>query len=269
VDFDYRLPDTDEPVITVRRTALGRILVFADAVRVPGRAGVHEVRAADGQAHKLKVVGAWTGLRVIADGWDTPLEPPVPLWARALVLLPLSLVVGGLVGATFGAIGVAVNSVIGRSSMPSGPRAVAMIVVLALGVAGWVGAGIALTGLAPARVSYATGTCLEGISASTDLVSHAPASVACGTAHDGEVVGTFDAADGAYPGETGLRDDAARQCPPLFASYVEIDFKASTLDILPLVPTQVAWQAGTREVSCVALTTDGSKLTGSVKGTAK
>ena len=41
------------------------------------------------------------------------------------------------------------------------------------------------------------------------------------------------------------------------------------LDILPVVPTQVAWQAGAREISCVALTTDGSKLTGSVRGTAR
>ncbi len=48
-----------------------------------------------------------------------------------------------------------------------------------------------------------------------------------------------------------------------------LDFGASRLDILPVVPTQVAWEAGVREVSCVALTTDKSKLTGSVKGSAR
>ena len=94
----------------------------------------------------------------------------------------------------------------------------------------------------------------------------------CSSAHDGEVVGSFDvqaAAGAAYPGTGALQTAASQGCPPRFADYVGIAFEASRLNILPVVPTQVAWQAGTREVSCVALTTDGTKLTGSVKGTAR
>jgi len=268
VDVDYRLPGTDEPAITIGRRALGGIRVRVDGVALRGRRSVYQVPGADGEVHLLRVTGAWTGLRAIAGGADTALEPPVPLWARILTFLPLMLVVGGLVGATLGVIGAALNGVIGRSPLRLPARVVAMLLVTVLATAGWLGVGALLTGVGSARVSYATGTCLEGITATTDLVSQAPRSVDCGTAHDGEVVGTFNLdAAAVYPGDTGLQAAAGQGCPPLFAAYVGIDFTASRLDILPVVPTQVAWQAGTREISCVAVTTDGSKLTGSVKGT--
>jgi hypothetical protein len=142
-----------------------------------------------------------------------------------------------------------------------------MVLVLVLGLGGWIGAGMLLTGVSSARVSYKTGTCLEGITPSTDLVSQAPKTVDCATAHDAEVVGTFNVEQVAYPGDKGLLGAANGQCPGLFAAYVGIAFDASRLDILPVVPTEIAWEAGAREVSCVALTTDGTKLTGSVKGT--
>ena len=270
MDFDYRLPGTDEPAITIRRTAIGGIHVQVDGAPLKGRGGVFEVPGADGDVHRLKVAGAWTGLRAIADGWDTALEPRVPLWARILVFLPLLLVVGGLVGATLGVIGAALNGVIGRSPLRLAVRVVAMVLVAAVAIGGWLGIGAALTGVGSARVSYATGTCLEGITSSTDIVSQAPKTIDCGTAHDGEVVGTFNLDPAAaYPGDRGLQSAAGQGCPPRFAAYVGIDFTASRLDILPVIPTQVAWQAGTREISCVALTTDGTKLTGSVKGSGK
>jgi hypothetical protein len=99
MDFDYRLPGTDEPAITIRRSAAGRIALLVDGVRTRGRGGVYEVPDTEGAVHLVEVTGAWTGLRAIADGWDTPIEPPVPLWSRLLILLPLVLVAGGLVGA--------------------------------------------------------------------------------------------------------------------------------------------------------------------------
>jgi len=243
-----------------------------DGARVKGRSGVHEVPGREGQVHLVKVTGAWSGLRAIADGWDTALEPPVPLWSRILIVVPLLLIIGGVIGATLGLIATGVNATIGRSPIRLPIRIVAMVLVTVLAAAGWVGVGAALTSVGGARVSYATGTCLEGIGSSTDLVAQSPKTVDCGTAHDGEVVGTFDvqAVQGtAYPGSDALQTAAGSGCPPRFADYVGVAFTSSKLDILPVVPTQVAWQAGTREISCVAVTTDGTKLTGSVKGTAK
>lgn len=267
MDFDYRLPDTEVPAITVRRSALGRISVLVDGAPSKGRDGVHEIAGSDGTPHYIRVVGAWTGLRVIGDGWDTALESARPLWSLALIFAPLFLVIGGLIGATLGVIGVGVNAAIARTALRLPLRVVAMLLVVALGLAGWIGAGAFLTGVSSARVSYRTGTCLEGITPSTDLVSQAPATVDCGTAHDAEVVGTFNVEGSAYPGDRGLLDVARQQCPGLFASYVGVAFDQSRLDILPVVPTQIAWEAGSREVSCVALTQDGTKLTGPIKGT--
>jgi len=272
VDFDYRLPGTDEPEITIRRTALGGIRVLVDGVRVRGRAGVHEVLGPDGQIHLVRVTGAWTGLRAIADGWDTALEPAVPLWARSLVFTPILLIIGGVVGASLGIIATGLNTAIGRLPLRLPFRVVAMLLVTVLATAGWVGVGVALTSVGGARVSYETGTCLNGITSKTDLVAQSPTTVECGSAHDGEVVGTFNveaASTMPYPGTNALQTAAGEGCPPRFADYVGIDFTSSRLNILPVVPTQVAWEAGTREISCVALTIDGTKLTGSVKGTAK
>ncbi len=268
MDFDYRLPDTEEPAITIRRTTAGRIGLLVDGVAVAGRSGVFEVPDSTGQIHLVKVTGAWTGLRAIADGWDTPLEPAVPLWSRLLILLPLLLVVGGLVGLMLGAVAAALNAIVGRSSADIRKRAAVMVLLTVLAAAGWAAAGAALTSVPATRVSYATGTCLNGIAPGIDLVSQAPTTVDCSTAHDAEVVGTYNADPApSYPGESSLMTSAAYQCPTLFKDYVGTDFGSSKLDILPVVPTEIAWAAGTREISCVAITTDGSKLTGSVRGT--
>jgi hypothetical protein len=241
VDYDYRLPGTESPAITIRRTTLGSVAVFVDGTRIRGRRGRYEVPDLDGQPHDVRLTGAWTGLRVIADGVDSPLEPAFPTWSLVLMLLPMVLVVGGLVGGLLGAIAVAVNAVIGRSGLRTPIRAVAMVVVLGLAAVAWLGTGAALTSLASPSSVYAAGTCLDGVASGADLVTKAPTAVDCSGQHDGEVVGTFRLDSGAvFPGEAGLSAAAAQQCPALFAAYVGRDFSGSRLDILPVVPTQVA-----------------------------
>ena len=267
MDFDYRLPDSDAPEILIRRTAIGGIRVILDGERVPGRRGVYEVPGADGQAHLLRVTGAWTGLRAIADGWDVPLEAPVPLWSRALIVLPLALVIGGLVGVALGAVATALNAIVGRTPLRAPARALVMVAVLVAAGGAWATVGSALTTMGSASVSYTVGTCLSGLTPGTDLVTRAPTPVACDAPHDAEVVGTYAAADAAaYPGETALAGEAGQRCPPLFKDYVGVAFASSRLDILPVIPTQVAWDAGSRDVACAAVTMDGSKLTSSVRG---
>lgn len=271
MDYDYWLPGTDEPEITVRRSALGGVAVLVDGVRVRGRRGVYSVSGPDGEPHLLRVTGAWTGLRAIADGVDTPLEPPRPLWVRLLALAPLALVpLGGLVGGVLGALALAVNGVVARSTLRTTVRATVMLATLGLATAGWLAVAAALTSVAPAGKLYTTGTCLNGITPGADLVAHAPTRADCGAPHDAEVIGTFRITPAAsFPGETGLFNASASQCPPLFAAYVGIDFTASKLDMVPVVPTQSSWTTGDNELACVAVAADGSKLTGSVKGTAR
>ena len=284
MDYDYRLPDTDAPAITVRRTGLGGVEVFVDGARVRGRQDVYEVPGPDGETHLVRIAGQWSGLRAIADGWNTPLEPPVRIWARALAVLPFALVpvgaligglaggpadalIGALVGLAAGGLGAAINSIPLRSSAGSGLRASAMVGVLVVATGIWLAVAGAITGPTGPKPIYATGACLDGVTAGADLVVQAPAIASCAAVHDSEVVGTFrlDAA-ASYPGEAALTDDARNQCPALFASYVGIDFGSSRLDIVPVIPTEASWLTGDREVACVAIAIDGSKLTGSVKG---
>lgn len=267
VDHDYRLPEADEPAITVRRTALGRIEVFADGERLRGRRGVYAVTDANGRTRLFRVAGAWSGLRAYADGTVSPLERPTPIPLLVLPFLPLALVVGGLLGTALGALGVLLNAAILRLPIRGLIRAVLMVAVLAAAAAAWAGIAAALTSVPHTAQLYTTGSCLTGITPGADLVARAPVVVDCSTPHDAEVVGTFRLTQtGDFPGASALRTEAQAQCPVLFAAYVGIEFGASRLDILPLVPTDASWRTGDRGVACLAVTTDGSRRTGSVKG---
>ena len=91
--------------------------------------------------------------------------------------------------------------------------------------------------------------------------------VACEEQHLGEVVGTFDLDEGAYPGEVAVLTQAQDGCAEEFTSYVGTPPGSSTLNLLPVVPRENDWIVdGDRTVVCLA---EGPALVGSVQGTAR
>ena len=66
-----------------------------------------------------------------------------------------------------------------------------------------------------------------------------------------------------------LLDFAQAPCRAAFESYVGISFDVSVLDMIILTPTDVTWIKGDRDMNCVVLALDGSRITGSVRGTAR
>jgi hypothetical protein len=100
--------------------------------------------------------------------------------------------------------------------------------------------------------------------------------VDCAEPHEQEVyaVEPFVGADGGtpddYPGEALLTSFAEGRCLELFAEYVGVDYRDSTLFFTYLLPSPRGWQGAgqqaDRSVVCV-VTTTGEPLTASVRDT--
>ena len=89
--------------------------------------------------------------------------------------------------------------------------------------------------------------------------------VACDEPHDFEVFALVDLAEGTYPGEGEVADQARDACTDRFAAYVGIEAPVSTLATAFLVPNEDGWEGGDREVVCLVYEPD-QRLEGSMRG---
>jgi hypothetical protein len=144
-------------------------------------------------------------------------------------------------------------------------KAAAAIVVVLAGVGIWLGSSLLITPLP----KLAVGQCMNGLRQGSSVTAANTKAVDCATPHDNEIIGVVDVADQqAFPGDQVMVITAQAQCVPAFANYVGSDFNSSKLNMIPIVPTQTSWTTkGDRTIACVVISTDGTKLTGSVKGT--
>ncbi|MHB8892070.1 MAG: septum formation family protein [Candidatus Limnocylindrales bacterium] len=267
MDVVYHVPGTSDPDITIRRSALGGVTVLAGAVKLRSRSRLtptYAVPMPDGSTRILRIAGQWTGLKAVVDGVETRLEAPIPAWAVALTILPLGLViVGGLIGGLAGGAAAVANTWVVRRPWPTAARLVAMLVVPAVAAVAWLWIVFAITPLP----KLAVGACMNGLNEGVVVTTSTTRQVDCGTPHDNEVVGVVDLDDsGSFPGDAAILTTAQGECARLFADYVGIAFDASVLEMLQLVPTELTWAKGDRQIACIVLTVDGSRLTGSVKG---
>jgi len=97
--------------------------------------------------------------------------------------------------------------------------------------------------------------------------------VPCDVAHQQEVYAKvpYTAPDGTvgdFPGDATLLTFADGACAEAFEGYVGVDYRDSTLYFTYLLPSARGWDQGPdRDVLCL-ITTTGSTLTSSVKGSA-
>ena len=92
----------------------------------------------------------------------------------------------------------------------------------------------------------------------------------CDDPHDAEVYAindlTTDADD--YPGDDVVAADTERICRgDAFERYVGTEVESSRYGYYYLFPSDESWEQGDREYVCMVISTDGSRLTGSVEGT--
>ncbi len=94
--------------------------------------------------------------------------------------------------------------------------------------------------------------------------------VPCSSAHDAEVYYVFDLTGGAYPGADWVSESAVNGCLTAFHPFVGVAYEYSELDIYWLEPTEESWtEIDDREIACMVVAVDGSKLTGSMRGSGR
>jgi hypothetical protein len=269
VDIPFRIPGTDGPDIVVRRSFLGSISLLVDGARLKPssrRRLEWQVPLRDGTTAGVEIVGQWTGLRARVNGEEIALEARVPRWQVLVSVLPLVLVIGGIVGGVIGAVGAGINTILVRRIRSTPLRVAALVGVTVLAVGAYFVTAIAVS---PLR-QLAVGTCVDGIRENVALSPNNYRAIDCAQPHDDEVVGsTTYAGSGGYPGQSVLADYAQVPCVTAFESYVGGSFDASSLTMILIVPTDVTWLKGDRTIACVALSSSGAKLTGSIRGTGR
>lgn len=90
----------------------------------------------------------------------------------------------------------------------------------------------------------------------------------CASPHDSEAYKSVIMADGDFPGETAVDDQAVSECTSAFSGFVGIDYETSTLDFSYYYPTEDSWGSGDREILCLVVDPNG-KTTGTLEGAAK
>jgi hypothetical protein len=107
--------------------------------------------------------------------------------------------------------------------------------------------------------SRTVGTCLD---------EHPSIVTDCSAPHKLEVYYATTVADPSWPGENDVDDEADEICYQAFERYVGTAYEDSEYDYTFFAPSEEEWDAGERDVVCVAQPA-GHYLIGSVKGTAK
>jgi hypothetical protein len=110
------------------------------------------------------------------------------------------------------------------------------------------------------------GDCFDDVTEDGEFVQESETlpMVDCEDPHDNEAYALYDMADGPFPGQAVIDDEAIAKCVPLFEGYAGSDYETSRLDVWWIFPTTEGWSDGDREVACVLYDLDLNKLTGSM-----
>lgn len=256
------------PAFTIKRPILGAVEVFADGVPLQKKGffgSTYLLPMPDGTTRDLQLRGYLTGARVVFDGMEHRLEPSPPAWAWVLAVIPLVLLIGGAFGGLFGALGLVFNLRVATSRANAATKIGAMVLISAIAIGLWLTVAALLRGPAPSRADVAIGDCVNGIRPNTQQVTNSIREVACTTAHDVELIGQFDLADGPYPGRPALDPVMESGCVAAFEAYVGVSPYESEVGVLPVFPNESSWNAGDRTVFCFASRPDGRQITGSLR----
>ncbi|MGB5951701.1 MAG: septum formation family protein [Ornithinimicrobium sp.] len=115
-----------------------------------------------------------------------------------------------------------------------------------------VGAVMASSGCAPQAPTAEVGDCLQMDSVEGE-VTEIP-TVDCTQSHDGQVVMAFDMPGEDYPSEEEWTATLEEKCLEGFEEFVGIAYADSALSVRDLSPTEESWEAGDRQVLCIAFT---------------
>lgn len=102
------------------------------------------------------------------------------------------------------------------------------------------------------------GACIVSADLPDDLTDFP--TVDCSEAHDMQVIGKFDLADGDYPGEDAITEEANAGCADAWTDFVGISYEETTLPLAQIsyaYPTPETWdKADDREILCLAIASE-------------
>ncbi|MEP6479281.1 MAG: septum formation family protein [Rhodoglobus sp.] len=90
----------------------------------------------------------------------------------------------------------------------------------------------------------------------------------CAKPHDSEAFKSILMADGDFPGDDAVTQQAIDGCTAAFTDFVGIDYDSSSLDFSYYFPTSDSWAQGDREILCLAIDPNG-QTTGTLAGAAR
>ncbi|HEX9548108.1 MAG TPA: DUF4190 domain-containing protein [Acidimicrobiales bacterium] len=214
---------------------------------------------------------AWSGA-----SWVPPPPPsgpetePLSVWSLVLgvVSLIIPVLIGGIAAIITGSRAKAAIDSSGRRRSGRG-MAVAGQILGVINLAESVGLVI-LFSLAAVFIShhheYTTlhqGDCFDR---NSGVFSHLVTRKSCSRPHQAEVVGTFDAPEGTWPGAGGIAAMANSQCQASARQYGIL--ARPDLQLWWIYPSRGTWGHGTRTIVCTLRNADGTKRTGSLRGRA-
>ena len=112
------------------------------------------------------------------------------------------------------------------------------------------------------------GDCFDDPTTATDEVSSV-ATVDCAGPHDNEIYYSYQTDLPVFPGRDAMLDSAGEECYTHFEAFVGKAYEESELELFPITPTAESWDDGDREVLCALYALDLSKLTGTMRGSAR
>ncbi|MGB5936893.1 MAG: septum formation family protein [Ornithinimicrobium sp.] len=132
-----------------------------------------------------------------------------------------------------------------------------------LAIAFVIGAVFAASGCAQQAPTADVGECLQTESLEGE-VRDLP-TMDCSEEHDAQVVHVFDMPGEDYPSDEEWTTTLEENCLAGFEEYVGVEYAESTLSVRDLSPSEESWDAGDRQVLCIAFT-EGEPATESFEG---
>ena len=93
--------------------------------------------------------------------------------------------------------------------------------------------------------------------------------VDCNIPHQYEVYNNYQIPQSTLPDENTMKSEQYTACHDTFETYVGVPYDQSQYKASYLYPTSGSWAQGDRTITCTITTSDGSLITGSLKGAAR
>ncbi|MBH0131394.1 septum formation family protein [Salinibacterium sp. NK8237] len=93
--------------------------------------------------------------------------------------------------------------------------------------------------------------------------------VDCAEPHDAEVYAASYMAEGDFPGDSAIEDQATADCYAEFGTFIGAEYEDSVYDFSWYYPTEGSWSEGDREILCLVYDPSGDQISGSLAGAAE